>query len=234
MNRKRKKAECKETPAWLVSFGDLMSLLLTFFILLFSMSAISLDKFNESIRGITEAFGGRKMVHEERVLKGRKVALDFPEMHPKIKNGEKIKNRLNEARKMLDKIGAKSEIEAHGTYIRLRLFTDRIFLPGGATPHHEAVPYIMAICDKLKDSGLSILIEGHTDNLPIMTDRFKSNWELSAARATNVLRLFIKGGYDPNTLSAKGCGEYNPLSSNETSEGRTRNRRIEFVIKLSV
>jgi len=231
---RKKKEECKGAPAWLTSFGDLMSLLLTFFILLYSMSVISLDKFNLSIRGITEAFGGRKMVAEHKVVKSQKVPLDFPEMYPKVKNGKKIRKKLNETLHKLQQLGIKGEVEAHGTMIRMRLFADNLFAPGSAVPIASARPYIIEMAKQFEPSELHIEIEGHTDNTPIHSRRFANNWELSAARATNVLRLFKEAGYDVRLLAAKGAGEYHPIDTNDTPEGRMRNRRIEFVIDLSV
>lgn len=231
---RKKKQECKEAPAWLTSFGDLMSLLLTFFILLYSMSVISLEKFNLSIQGITEAFGGRKMVAQHQLVKGQKVSLDFPEMYPKVKNGKKIRKKLNATLEKLRQAGIDGEIEAHGTLIRMRLFSDNMFPSGSAAPTTAVRPLITELAEKLKSSGLKIEIEGHTDASPIRSNRFASNWTLSAARAVSVLRLFKDAGYDVRLLSAKGAGEYHPIDSNDTPEGRMRNRRIELLLELSV
>ncbi|HHH72652.1 MAG TPA: flagellar motor protein MotB, partial [Sulfuricurvum sp.] len=222
---RKKKQECKEAPAWLTSFGDLMSLLLTFFILLYSMSVISLEKFNLSIQGITEAFGGRKMVAQHQLVKGQKVSLDFPDMYPKVKNGKKIRKKLNATLEKLREAGIDGEIEAHGTMMRLRLFTDNMFAPGSATPSEAVRPLISDLAAKLKPSELRMEIEGHTDSSPIRSARFGSNWALSAARAVSVLRLFKAAGYDVRLLSAKGAGEYHPIDSNDTPQGRMRNRR---------
>jgi chemotaxis protein MotB len=229
---RRKKEECKAPPAWLTSFGDLMSLLLTFFILLYSMSTISLEKFYQAIKGIVEAFGGHYVIYEERVIQGRKTPIQFPDMYPKLKSRKAIEEKLHEIRKMLQKMGINSEVAKYGTSIRLRINTDKLFPSGSDKPYREAIPLIMEICKKLKEFDLPITIEGHTDNRPIRTKRFPSNWELSAARATSVLRLFIQCGYNPKKLSAAGCGPYRPIASNDTPEGRAKNRRIEVIIHL--
>jgi chemotaxis protein MotB len=231
---RKKKQECKEAPAWLTSFGDLMSLLLTFFILLYSMSVISLDKFNQSIRGITEAFGGRKMVAQEKMVKGQKIALELPGMYPKVKNGKKIRKKLNAVQEKLQTLGIQSEIEAHGTMIRMRLFTDNMFPSGSSEPSAAAKPLIVEMARELKPFGVHLEIEGHSDSTPIHSRRFSSNWELSAARAMSVLRIFIDNGYDSKSIAAKGMGEYHPIDTNDTPQGRMRNRRIELLIDLSV
>ncbi len=230
---RKKKEECKAAPAWLTSFGDLMSLLLTFFILLYSMSVVSLDKFNLSIRGITEAFGSRKMVQQNSVPKGREVPLDFKDMHPKIKNGHKIKQKLSAVLAQLGAAGVKGEVEGHGTVLRMRLFADNLFVSGRAEPTEAARPYIAEMAQKLKVSDLQIEIEGHSDSVPIHNGAFSDNWDLSAERAVSVLRLFLEAGYDGHLLAARGAGEYHPIDTNDTPQGRMRNRRIEFIIDLS-
>lgn len=229
---RKKKEECKAPPAWLTSFGDLMSLLLTFFILLYSMSTISLEKFYQAIKGIIQAFGGHYVVYEERVIRGKNVPVQMPNMYPKMRSRKAIEEKLHEIRETLSKLGIKSEVAKFGTSIRLRINTDKLFPPGSDRPYSQTIPVIMEICRKLKELNLPITIEGHTDNTPIKSNRFPSNWELSAARATSVLRLFLQCGYDPKKLSAAGCGPYRPIAPNTTPEGKAKNRRIEIVIHL--
>ncbi|RUM89994.1 MAG: flagellar motor protein MotB [Thermovibrio sp.] len=229
---RKKKEECKAPPAWLTSFGDLMSLLLTFFILLYSMSTISLEKFYQAIKGIIEAFGGHYVIYEERVIQGKRVSIQFPGMYPKMRSRKEIESKLSEIRQMLQKFGIQSEVSKYGTSIRLRINTDKLFPPGEDKPYPGAIPLIMEMCRKLKELDLPLTIEGHTDNVPIRSKRFPSNWELSAARATTILRLFIQCGYDPKKLSAAGCGPYRPIAPNNTPEERAKNRRVEIVIHL--
>ena len=229
---RKKKEECKAPPAWLTSFGDLMSLLLTFFILLYSMSTISLEKFYQVLKGIIEAFGGHYVIYEEKAIQGRRIPIQFPGMYPKVRSRKEIESKLSEIREMLKRLGVKSEVAKFGTSIRFRINTDKLFPPGDDRPYPQAIPIIMELCKKLKELDLPITIEGHTDNTPIKSKRFPSNWELSAARATAVLRLFIQCGYDPKKLSAAGCGPYRPIAPNTTAEGRAKNRRIEIVIHL--
>jgi chemotaxis protein MotB len=229
---RKKKEECKGAPAWLTSFGDLMSLLLTFFILLYSMSTISLEKFYQALKGIIEAFGGHYIIYEEKTIKGRRINIEFPEMFPKPPSHKGIQKKLSEIRQMLERAGVPSEVKSFGAIVRLRINTDKLFPVGDDKPYREAIPLIMELCRKLKEFDFPITIEGHTDTVPTNSRRFPSNWELSAARATNVLRMFIQCGYNPGHLSAEGCGEFRPIAPNTTEEGRRRNRRIEVVIKL--
>lgn len=230
---RKKKDECKSIPGWLVSFGDLMSLLLTFFILLYSMSSISLEKFQQSIRGITEAFGGRTLKSEKKIIKGKNVELNFP-MYPKIKKIREVRKKLNEVKDMLKKNGIEAEVISHGSTITLRLYNNNMYPLGSAVPYKKTIPYIMKLCEKLKETELPLKIVGHTDNLPIKSSEFRNNLELSAARAIYILRLFVKCGYNPKTLSAEGRGEFEPIAPNDTPKNRAKNRRIEFVLDLSV
>ncbi len=229
---RRKKEECKAPPAWLTSFGDLMSLLLTFFILLYSMSTISLEKFYQAMKGIIEAFGGHYVIYEERVINGKNIPVQMPNMYPKMRTRKALEEKLSEVRESLRRLGIRSQVVKYGSVVKLRINTDKLFPPGSDRLYPKAIPIIMDLCKKLKELDLPITIEGYTDSTPIRNSRFPSNWELSAARAVSVLRLFLQCGYDPKKLSAAGFGPYHPIAPNNTPEGRAKNRRIEIAIKL--
>ena len=230
---KKKKEECPSIPGWLVSFGDLMSLLLTFFILLYSMSTVSLEKFYQSIRGITEAFGGRSMTHTQRSLIKNKVEMNFENMYPKLKKKKAVLKELATIKQMLAQKGIKAEVIEHGDKIILRVHSDNVFLPGSIYPTQPAMEQFIKLCQKFKNSGFKINIIGYTDNTPIHTARIKNNWELSVYRAVNILRLFLECGYDKHLLSASGRGEFDPIAPNDTPQNRAKNRRVEFVIDIS-
>ena len=229
---RKKKQECASIPGWLVSFGDLMSLLLTFFILLYSMSTVSLEKFYQSIRGLTEAFGGRQMTQEARSLIKNNLDLQFKNMHPRLKKKKQILKELNQIKESLQRTGIAAEVVEHGSRIALRIFSDNIFPPASVIPTKEAAAHFVTLCKKFKDSGFRITIIGYTDNSPIRSKKFKNNWELSVYRAITILRLFIACGYDKRLLAAEGRGEYDPIAPNDTPANRAKNRRIEFVVDI--
>lgn len=225
---RKKKQECKTIPAWLISFGDLMSLVLTFFILLFSMGTISLQKFHMLIKGFTEYLGGRKVQFEEKLLKESNIPVEFKNMYPKIKNKrKKLKNKLRALKESLKKAGINSEVEEHGSIIRFRVNTDKMFPVGSEIPYKSAIPYIMTICKNLQELGLPLTIEGHTDN----QGSYKLNLDLSLKRALYIMKLFINCGYDPDLLNVRGYGPSRPIAPNNTPQGRMKNRRVEFVIQ---
>ncbi len=229
---RKKKEECKGIPGWLISFGDLMSLLLTFFILLFSMGTISLEKFHMVIKGITESLGGRKVFLEEKVMKNSNIEVEFENMYPKVKKRQRLEKKLHQLEKELEEKGIESDVEGHGSMLRFRVNVSKMFPPGSEKPTPQAEKVIEEICKKLKEAEYPLVIEGHTDNSPIK-GKFKNNLELSLARAMYVLKKFIECGYDPSMLAARGYGPYRPLVPNTTPQNREKNRRIEFVIKIS-
>ncbi|NPA04402.1 MAG: flagellar motor protein MotB [Epsilonproteobacteria bacterium] len=230
---RKKKEECPSIPGWLVSFGDLMSLLLTFFILLYSMSTVSLEKFHQSIRGIMEAFGGQKLTHEAKTLLKNKTDVQMDNMYPRIKKKKQLLQQLHEIKESLLHAGIKAEVVDYGTKIILRVNSDNTFLPGDIYPTKEAATLFMGFCKKFKNTSLPLRIVGYTDNTPIKSETIRNNWELSALRAATILRLFIKCGYDPHLLSAEGRGEFDPIVPNDTPQNRAKNRRVEFIIDLT-
>ncbi len=230
----KKKEECKKPPAWLTSFGDLMSLLLTFFILLYSMSIISLEKFYQVLKGIIEALGGRQVIFSEGgSLKDSRIPIEFENMHLRVKKFAELKREMRSIKNKLQSMGVDSDFFITGTCMKLRVNTERIFPVGSEAPYPHAKELILQLCERLKPFSLPITIEGYTDDLPVSTPRYPSNWELSAARAINVLKLFISCGYPKDLLSAVGYGEHHPIAPNDTPENRAKNRRIEFCVKLN-
>ncbi len=229
---RKKKEECKGIPGWLISFGDLMSLLLTFFILLFSMGTISLEKFHMVIKGITESLGGRKVFLEEKVMNNTNIEVELKDMYPKVKKRQRLEKKLHELEKELEEKGIESDIEGHGSILRFRVNVSKMFPPGSEKPTPQAEKILEKICKKLKEAEYPLTIEGHTDNTPV-NGKFKNNLELSMARAMYILKKFIQCGYDPKLLSARGYGPYRPLVPNNSPKNREKNRRVEFVIKIT-
>ncbi len=125
------------------------------------------------------------------------------------------------------------KIEKEGRGFRAT-FESHVFFPSGlATINKEAYPCLDEMIKIVRKENLSVRVEGHTDNVPINTPEFPSNWELSTSRAVNVLRYLLdRGGLSTQRLSAVGFGRYHPVESNDTPEGRRKNRRVEFYFQL--
>jgi Flagellar motor protein len=121
-------------------------------------------------------------------------------------------------------------VRRQGMWVEVEIRTDILFPSGVATLSPDAVRILEQLAETLKPFPNPIRVEGHTDNVPINTRAFPSNWELSAARAASVVHLFMKEGIEPNRLAVIGLGEYRPRATNATAEGRNSNRRVVLVI----
>ena len=229
---KKRKEKCRSFPVWLTTFGDLMSLLLTFFILLFSMSVIDMSKFVLALKSILTVFRGSSELQYRTFPEGMKFS-PFPEAYPKIKKKE-IKKVINQVKTFLKKNALDAQIVEGGDYITIRVFSDNMFDPCSSEVNPKAIPAIKYLAEKLRKYDVSLLIAGHTDNTKPKScaHLYPTNWELSAARAVNVLRLLLKWGYPLDKLSAAGFASYYPIAPNDTPENRKLNRRIEFIIRF--
>jgi len=233
---KKCKCECPECmPEWLATFGDLMSLLLCFFVLLLSMSTMDAKKVKEAIGSLAGALsvlegGTQTEVSRERIQKATPIE----------KNEETAEavNRLSQSIvefKQFSKGGKGNSItlqEAEEGFF-IRLPADITFAPGSARiTNNDTLLFLKRIALIIKEylpKNIEIQVKGFTDNIPPPpTSPYADNWELSAARALSVLKILIKDGVNPKQLSAAAYGEYHPIASNDTPEGRAKNRRVEI------
>ncbi len=216
-------------PGWVVTYGDMMSLLLTFFILLVSFSSIQESKFKEAMESLQGALG---------VLEKYPTALEFKTRiipTPRQTDNSQIYYMIRRLEQYLLEQNQDDTVdislEKDGVLIRIK---DKLLFPSGsALLKPEALPVLDKVATILEKAGKEVEVAGHTDAVPIHTERFPSNWELSAARATSVARYFQARGIAPERLSATGYGEYRPIADNATPEGRARNRRVEIFVKLN-
>ena len=226
MFKKRKKEEGSHS-SFMLTYTNLMMLLMTFFIVLVSMGRIQEEKVKIGMYSFREAFfsGGLGM------LFGSKKPIDFKYLiqQERIKLQKKISTSLE---KTLEKEKKKVEIVPVKEGIALRIPGEILFDLGKAELKPEAKKILDKLVPVFKKYNYPVKVEGHTDNLPIHTKRFPSNWELSAARAINVVKYLEKRGINKDLLSAVGYGEYHPLFPNDTPDHRLRNRRVEIKIAI--
>ena len=230
------------SPAWVVTFADLMSLLLCFFVLMLSFSEMDRQKYKEVAGSLANAFGVQR---KERVFespKGTKIiarAFDMEKLATRDKEeiGKEQKKQITKA--MKEAIEAKFqnlkdmiEIEAGEHQMVIRMMGEAAFDSGEARIRQEMLPLLKKIASLLKGTTGEIVIAGHTDNVPVSGVKFRSNLQLSVERATRVTEfLLAQEAISPKRISAVGFGKYRPLTSNDTGEGRKRNRRVEIIIK---
>jgi chemotaxis protein MotB len=224
------RAEKDRSERWLLTYSDLITLLLIFFIVLYSMSTVDAKKFEDMSKSLSIALGGsnRGGVLEQgrSLIPGDKVYKERLEMQ---NTQERIRRMI--AGKGLDgKIS--TTLSNRGLVISVK---DTVLFPVGSvdlTPSAQEV--ILGVANILADMPNAVRIEGHTDTVPIHTARFYSNWELSTTRATNVLQFMIQSaGLPPQRLSAAGYGEYKPVVPNINDRNRALNRRVDIVLLSS-
>ena len=239
------------SPAWMTTYGDMVTLLLTFFILLYSFSAIDLQRFNEVMSAIQHSFLGRTgilsgSVEEGGAMEGQRIDIadeaeqkteeileareaELLEAMKQLEDTyEKVKLFLQEAG-MEDDIG--SRLEERGIVMEL---PERIlFDTGRAEIKSEFLPILELLAELIADLNNQIIVEGHTDNVPIKTFLYPSNWELSVARSVSVARRLVdEHGLEPGRFLVTGYGEYHPIADNTSPVGRARNRRVTLVISI--
>ncbi|OUS33378.1 hypothetical protein A9R01_09635 ['Osedax' symbiont bacterium Rs2_46_30_T18] len=264
--------EESQNNAWIVTFADLMTLLLVFFVLLFSISTLEEDIYVKTIESVKSALKGTGAGTLADPLSKKtetgKVPTDSQD--PSVETGDKqqapteeelpviitpfnpapplpqtsredrqksqdlarVAQSVSQLMKSATTQGvAKTFQETNGKII-ISVRGDLFFAAGSAQFNREAMPIMDGIGNVLrKNTNFNLAIGGHTDNVPISTNRYPSNWELSAIRATTVLRYFVRGGMRPDRVTATGYGESIPVTENDTQEQRNQNRRIEFVLE---
>ncbi|MGP7818286.1 flagellar motor protein MotB [Niallia sp. 01092] len=259
MSKKRKKKEHHEDhvdESWLVPYSDLLTLLLALFIVLYAMSSVDAKKFAaladvfnkqfQSGTGIFDYPSPASTPIEE------KVDLDNPNKQQKTKESSSItEEELKEMQKQQDQKELEKIQDKVNSYIKEKKLTDKLetsltdegllvsirdnvlFASGSADIRNHDKKVVSEISKLLvMDPPRSIIISGHTDNVPIRNAKFESNWELSVTRAINFMKLLLNNhNLDPSSFSAKGYGEFKPIASNKTAKNREKNRRVEILIQ---
>ncbi len=230
-----KKADSEEgAPAWVVTFGDLMSLLLCFFVLLLSFSEMDRNIYKEIAGSMARAFGIQRKTPAFESPKGEKIiAKNFDMEHVATREKEELGKELKkEIETKFQDLKDLLEIELSEHQVVIRLMGETTFDSGKAQIKPQMIPFLDKIASVLKESKGDIVIAGHTDNVPVTNGEFSSNLQLSAERAVRVAEyLMEQEAIDPRKISTTGFGQYRPLASNETTEGREKNRRVEIILK---
>ena len=206
---RRVEEEPENTDRWLISYADFITLMFTFFAALYALSSVDKAKMEQFSGSLNQTF----KVIEKPI--------------PLIDNQKTM--LIEDIRKATgDLQGITVKNEPRGVVVT---FSDSVLFASGSA---ELKPEIHAVLEKLSKLLSTVpgrvAIEGHTDNVPISSSKYSSNWELSTARDASMLHFFIEKGTDPAKYSIAGYAEFKPLESNATEEGRQKNRRVEIVI----
>jgi chemotaxis protein MotB len=274
---KHKHEEHQNHEAWAIPYGDLVTLLLALFVVMYAVSSVNEGKFRVLAESMAEAFGGaprsiKPIQVGEKISKGsdnsqKMSVLPSPSLpqalggvmrtlsNPRVLDGsikseisshqldrqgntgylhgaENLKKMGDQIRHAMGELIGKQLVIVRQTelWLEVEIKTDILYASGVARVDDNAVPILTRLAGIMKPFPNSVRVEGYTDNVPISTFAFPSNWELSAARAASVVRLFAEQGIDPLRLSVAGLGEYRPVADNTSVQGRNRNRRVVLVV----
>lgn len=224
-------------PAWMATFADMATLLLTFFILLLSFANLDAVKFREMLGSVKDAFGVQKDVMGDYMARST-TALDFT-VHTAAQEAEQaqkdqapsMEQALSIIQALFQDLGAVAEVFLDEEGVTVRVEGRLLFSSGSAQLRPEAGAVMERIAGLLHNYTFDLYILGHTDSVPIETAQFPSNWELSSARAAAALRYLVHRAVDPRRLVSVGFADSRPIDTNATPEGRSRNRRVEFLFK---
>ena len=243
---------------WLLTYADMITLLLALFIVLWSISSVNISKFAQLKASLHEALSGKVIEGSSALLSGGPAVLtpqglQTPTINPaasvnirasilsqiasslKRQDTQNLKRVQQEVRAYVAKHGLsgrlQTSIDERGLVIRV-LTDDLLFDPGQATLQPPAMPLLEHVAGLLTANGLTnpIRVEGNTDSVPISTPQFHSNWELSTARATAVLSFLLTHGVPASRLSVAGYADQRPIATNTTAAGRSLNRRVDLVV----
>ncbi len=241
--------EEQDVGRWLISFADFMTLLFAFFVVMYSISQVNETKYKILSESLTQAFDTPEKSIEpiqvgdiNQANRDSLTKIDEAPTEEKIKqSADKEQFATNEEFKQLESGLRESlaelieqglaEIGSDANWININLRSGLLFPSGSDELNDSADPVLEEVTKHLNTNSQLILVHGHTDNIPINTERFPSNWELSSARAVAVVRKLQNQSVYAPRMSVEGHGEYQPIASNETFEGRAKNRRV--VISIS-
>ncbi len=232
MKKRRTEDEREDLQRWLITYADLITLLLAFFIMMYTFSKQDAQKHQEVAERLKAIFMGGSSVVKEGGATASKVVDVSP--GPAAPAGREIETELeNQIAAMASAFdeGHKISVFRDERGIVIRIMDRAFFDEGKAELKETAKSALRKIAPILEKSNNHVNIEGHTDDVPINTAEFRSNWELSTRRATEVVRHLIeKYGFQPSRISASGYAEYRPVAANDTQQNRALNRRIEIIL----
>jgi chemotaxis protein MotB len=248
VSRKRRPEHHEEHPdeSWLLPYSDLMTLLLALFIVLYAVSSVNTSKLEELSKAFKTAFSdGLGIFENSTIVKTGEIQSPKDDVKNRNNEGktkaqlqqqeqqdlEKLKQQLD---KYIEKNGLTSQLETNlnQSELLITIRDNALFASGSAVIKPESGKLAAAIGQMLQQySDYNVLVTGHTDNQPINTFEFPSNWDLSFKRAINFMKILLETSkFDPKYFSATAYGEYHPIDSNGSAAGRAKNRRVEISI----
>jgi len=249
--RKANEEEHENHERWLVSYADFITLLFAFFVMMYSISSVNEGKYRVLADSMVSAF---QTVNQDEALQSQPVVSKTPisiGQTPKMlapvpdkvsqqeankKKQASLNNKKSRSSQTLDKDISQSlkkwsdsgdvKIRSSNKWVDIEIGSSVLFRSGSATLSSRALQVLEPLSYQLLGNDKPIYVLGYSDNIPIYTQKYSSNWELSAARAVSVVNVFTSLGIDASQLGAIGYGEQRPIADNATAEGRSKNRRV--------
>ena len=245
MARRKRIEERDNHERWLVSYADFITLLFAFFVVMYALSTVNEGKYRILSDSMSNAFRNVQINTSSPlppVVTPPIPVISKPSKATKAQEAEKkqqrdkMKNVAKDILKVMAPLIEQGKVRVLETSrgVTIEINDSILFSPGQALLQPALIKAMAAIADVLAPTDFPITIEGHTDNVPINTPQFPSNWELSAVRATTVLRLFADSGVSPERLTAIGYADTRPVEPNLLADGRARNRRVSILIDSAV
>jgi chemotaxis protein MotB len=231
---KRHEAEEPEnSDRWTLTYLDMITLLFVLFVVLYSMANVNINKFKALSTSMSMAFGSSGGKNLMSTSSSSSEMINQSTSFINVRDNNEFKSMIKLVREYAAKQGISKKLDAKITErgLVVNLEDSLLFQSGSAELSSKALEILDRLADILFATKKQIRVEGHTDNMPIHTDRYQSNWQLSTDRATNVVIYWIsKYPAQAENMSAAGYGQFKPIASNDTAEGRTLNRRVDLVI----
>ena len=246
---KYKREESENKDRWLVSYADFITLLFAFFVVMYSISSVNEGKYRVLSDSISSAFDPSQeglsiqldsplkppiIEHGITISRQRPIMMRnaYPSAHASEKDKRDLRTIASRVEKSLSGLIQNNivSVKKSDLWIEVEIKSSILFPSGSSNLSEDSRPLLKELSEVLNQYNNEIQVEGFTDNLPIATNVFPSNWELSASRAASVVHLLSKEGIEPERLSAVGYGEFRPITSNSTALGRSKNRRVNIVI----
>ena len=225
----------------MVSYADFITLLFAFFVVMYSLSSLNEGKYRVMSDSVVQAF---RSIGAHDTAQQIVPMVPAPSIRPlptasaeaeelRRAKAERVRNMAEEIRRVLAPLVADGQVRVtEGAFgITVEINASVLFAPGEAQLGPDAVRALKAVAQVVADAEFPVTVEGHTDVTPIASAIFPSNWELSAVRASSVVRLFVENGVRPSRLTAAGYGDQRPVADNATAEGRARNRRVAILVE---
>lgn len=230
MRRRRSEdEECDNRDRWVVSYADFVTLLLAFFVVMYAISSVNEGRYRQVSEALVQAFQTTENKPDRSSIVPPPVQHTQP---PKREQDVPLQGMANDIRSVLDPLVRAGQVRVteNARGVAVEINASVLFASGQAELADASLRSLEAVAKVLARAPNAIEVEGYTDDSPINSPIFPSNWELSAARASRVVRLFADAGVDPARMGAIGYGDNRSVDSNDTPEGRSRNRRVVVVI----